>query len=455
MHNIYIRFLEIMLYRFTIQNYCSFKEKNEFSLIASNEEHKSHLSTLGGFSVLRTAAIYGPNAAGKTKFIRALDVLRGLVIGEFQINELPNQAFLLDSKTKNDPTMFIVELIRKGELFQYGVVLSFSKGIILEEICRKWNPEVNKFETIFSRENVGDKVDILTGDGYVLPEQRQKIDFIIDEIKHSNTELALSKLSQTKSLDCLLKDEVLQVYEWFENLLILSPNSRINLFRIVGKEDTNALYTKYLKKFELDIKGIELVEFNRDSVEIPEKTLLEIRKQLRETGRKHSAHFSSLKQDYLIKLDDNNELKIYGIRFRHEKNSNKASFKQNDESDGTMRIFDFIPLFSIISEKEAVVVIDEIDRSLHSQMTRHLIELFINMAGAHNCQLIFTTHDVMLMSRGLLYPTEIWFVDKIEEVSSIYPLSKFDLSKLPKEMEYNYLLGRFNAIPFKHYGIIK
>lgn len=441
-----------MLYRFTLQNFRSFKEKNEFSLIASNREHKSHISNLGGFPVLRTAAIYGPNAAGKTKFIGALEVLRDLVVGGVLISELPNQAYLLDSKTKNEPTMFIVELIKKGDLYQYGVVLSFSEGVIIEEICNKWNNEKKKFELIFHRETTeANEFLFSTGEDVIL-EQKKKIAFIKDEIEHSNNRLALTILAQTKSLEGLFKDEILQVYEWFVNLFVLSPNSRINLFRILEKEDTNSLYSEYLEKFGLDIKGIELVAINRDSVEIPEKTLQEIRRLLRESEKKKSAHLSSVKQDYLVKLNENNDLEIFVIRFLHKKNSNTASFRQNDESDGTMRIFDFIPIFSIIAEKEAVVLIDEIDRSLHSQMTRYLIELFIKMAEVHNCQLIFTTHDVMLMSKDLLFPTEIWFVDKIEEVSSIYPLSKFDLTKLPNEMEYNYLLGRFNAIPFNHHG---
>ena len=135
------------------------------------------------------------------------------------------------------------------------------------------------------------------------------------------------------------------------------------------------------------------------------------------------------------------------MRFVHERNALKTSLSKIDESDGTMRLFDFIPLYAMLADENRVVLIDEIDRSMHTLLTRYLIEQFFKAADGKNSQLICTTHDVMLLSENLFANSEVWFVNKIEEVSTIYPLSKYDISKLPANLERNYLLGRFEATP--------
>lgn len=181
---------------------------------------------------------------------------------------------------------------------------------------------------------------------------------------------------------------------------------------------------------------------------VPSGIQADIRKELlQHEGHDGVAQLRSRKTDYLVKLNGDKELEAFEVRFVHERNALKTSLSKTDESDGTMRLFDFIPLYAMLANESRVVLIDEIDRSMHTLLTRYLIEQFFKAAEGKNSQLICTTHDVMLLSENLFANSEVWFVNKKDEVSVIYPLSKYDLSKLPASLERNYLLGRFEATP--------
>ena len=121
-------------------------------------------------------------------------------------------------------------------------------------------------------------------------------------------------------------------------------------------------------------------------------------------------------------------------------------FEYADESDGTKRLFDLIPLL-YSNDESHVIVIDEIDRSLHTNLTRKFIELFYQYTKDNNSQLIATTHDSNLMDLDFVRQDEIWFVERQEDHSScIYSLNKFK-QRFDKVLRNDYLIGRYGAIP--------
>ena len=130
----------------------------------------------------------------------------------------------------------------------------------------------------------------------------------------------------------------------------------------------------------------------------------------------------------------------------HKLNNYQGDFEIQEESDGTQRLFDLIPMIGYLMHSNKVVMIDEIDRSLHCLLTRKLLQMVLNESEATKSQIVLTTHDVLLMDLSILGKREIWFVDKKSKVSSLYPLDKFRIdSKI--DINKNYLLGRFKAIP--------
>ena len=121
-------------------------------------------------------------------------------------------------------------------------------------------------------------------------------------------------------------------------------------------------------------------------------------------------------------------------------------FEYSDESDGTQRLFDLIPIFFALKQNR-VILIDEIDRSLHTNLTRKFIELFFSVSRNNSSQLIATTHDSNLLDLDLLRQDEIWFVKREKDHSSnIYSLNLYK-ERFDKRIEKEYLIGRYGATP--------
>ena len=145
-----------------------------------------------------------------------------------------------------------------------------------------------------------------------------------------------------------------------------------------------------------------------------------------------------------IKRDENGQL-IYHKLLTNHGNPNDL-FELSDESDGTKRLFDLIPLLQL-DNKPRMILIDEIDRSLHTNLVRQFIELFFESSENKNIQLLATTQDSNILDLKLLRQDEIWFVERSHDHSSkIFSLNKFK-ERFDKNIQKEYLLGRYGAIP--------
>lgn len=442
-----------MLYRFIVQNFRSFRDKNEISFYPKGQEPQNHIADVNSeIPVLKTAVLYGPNASGKTKFIQAIDFARSIILGELNVLSASNQCYKLDKDSIDKPTLFVFEIKIENNLFQYAFALDMKNSSVIEESLSVWNIGIKSFCNIYYREqnNVSTNTDIINFNDDLIDIDKTVFDVFKNEIEKTRETLALTVLSNVKSLSGIIGSYVKAVYKWFSDLVILFPYTRYNLLGSVrnGTEDANSVYKSYFKTFGIDIKEIALQKVNFEMLYVPSDVQADIKKELlQHEGHDGVAQLRRRNTDYLVRLNENKELEALEVRFVHEKNSLKTSLSKTDESDGTMRLFDFIPLYAMLANESRVVLIDEIDRSMHTLLTRYLIEQFFKAAEGKNSQLICTTHDVMLLSENLFANSEVWFLNKKDEVSTIYPLSRYDLSKLSVHLERNYLLGRFEAIP--------
>ena len=134
--------------------------------------------------------------------------------------------------------------------------------------------------------------------------------------------------------------------------------------------------------------------------------------------------------------------------FRHATQHGSAVFELGDESEGTQRLFALAgPLFEIFRNGR-VLVIDELDRSLHTLLVRQLVAMFQDPEiNTHGAQLIFTTHDTTLLDSDLLRRDQIWFTEKDSHQASIlFPLTEFTPRK-NEAFGRGYLSGRYGAVP--------
>ena len=122
-------------------------------------------------------------------------------------------------------------------------------------------------------------------------------------------------------------------------------------------------------------------------------------------------------------------------------------FDTSDESDGTNRIIDFIPILMDLIKGDNVFIIDEMERSLHPNLIYDLLDLFLDKAENINSQLILASHESSLLTQKLLRKDEVWFTVKDNDgASRIHSLEQYNI-RFDKQIRKDYLLGRFKAIP--------
>jgi hypothetical protein len=136
------------------------------------------------------------------------------------------------------------------------------------------------------------------------------------------------------------------------------------------------------------------------------------------------------------------------VQARHSVKDNLYDFELKEESDGTQRVFDFVPMVHSVKSEDCTYVIDEIDRSLHPTLVRALVAKIVSDKSMKG-QLIFTTHDAGLLDGKIFRNDEIWFAEKDRETQSthLYTLDEFK-PRADLDLEKGYLNGRFGAIPF-------
>jgi AAA15 family ATPase/GTPase len=157
------------------------------------------------------------------------------------------------------------------------------------------------------------------------------------------------------------------------------------------------------------------------------------------------------KERYLITRKEG-ELIVKKLVTCHSKmDGTDAKFELYEESDGSQRVIDLLPFFLEVSNpaSKKVLVIDELDRSLHTLLTRSLLEEYLNSCSSETrSQLLLTTHDVLLMDQKLLRRDEMWVTERDPKgVSNIFSFSEYKDVRYDKDIRKSYLQGRMGGIP--------
>jgi hypothetical protein len=152
--------------------------------------------------------------------------------------------------------------------------------------------------------------------------------------------------------------------------------------------------------------------------------------------------------DEIVIVNENNDIVVKILKIEHKGKNNKSSkFSLKEESDGTIRLLDFVPVFRDINTYDKVYIIDEIERSIHPLLIKELITKFSSEKQSTG-QLIFSTHESNLLDQSIFRQDEIWFVEKDKTgATDLYSLSDFNVHKT-KNIQKGYLNGRYGSIPF-------
>lgn len=383
-----------MLIQLTIENHRSIKDTAVISFAASKD--KSLESCLlhpdEKKALLPAIALYGANAAGKSNVLHALMTIRDMVIGDTSKiskgQKLPFEPF----GNTTTPTSFEIVFIYAGVRYAYG--FSFDAKRIHTEYLYHW-PN-GREALIFSRE----------ADTYEFRENAA------EQITLSNR-TPENKLYLVSSNDWNLP-QTENAYKWFlEKLTFLmeqAPASSETVAQIISGDEKKA---RILKELLLADLGISDVTVKNTAGKTP--VITTTHRIIGEDG--NTEHFQLL---------------------------------MDQESSGTQRFFSRIGGWLQALENGALLIVDEIEDSLHPLLTKRLIEMVqdstVNTQGA---QLLFTTHDAMLLDLSFFRRDQIWFAEKNDRscATEIYSLATFSPRK-GENIRKGYLQGRFGAIPF-------
>jgi uncharacterized protein len=411
-----------MLIMFRAKNFTSFHDEVILDMRATSyTEHSSHIIPYGNFQLLKTVAIYGPNASGKSNLISALFCFEQYIFNQLfkekdkdiQVNEsnekgnmIAIEPFLLAEPVDN---CIEFEMIfgHNNVLYQYG--FSFEDSTILTE----WL--FIDSELVFDRKK---DTDIEYGKKY--------IELLKDYQKYRDDRLYLSVLDYfaTDKIKGLIDNfksffqKRFNVYfELFLEPSIKAAGSAFGLLKpLVENEDFRKRVVKYIKNIDVDI--IDLIVEKEERI-------------LKKTGEK--------KEVPIIKT-------LHAVYNSDGINTGSKIFDLHQESAGTLRFLSFIQSILLLLENGGVIMIDELSARLHPLLTKFIVDIF--QADDKNAQLIFTTHDTSILNKEQFRRDEVLFVDKNEKgESSMYSLA--DFKTVGQDATYNrdYFNGKYGAIP--------
>ena len=435
-----------MLIRFAVENYNSFKEQQVFSMAAGKQtRHSSHCFTVDGKRLLKSSFFFGANASGKSNFVRALDFMRRVTIMGSRAMRYDDRFFRIDPVCKEKPGVFQIDFVAEQTIFSYGFAINY----LTHEFCAEWLYRIDSSEKetcIFERE-LGKQ--IIT-DLRLNKKSELRFNIYCEDLKVD--ELLLNEVGNKNiDEDSDLRDFIV-AYEWFKNLIVVYPDSHAhnkNDFFLNPASNTDSM-VDMLRAFDT---GIEEIKKGKQLAEkafsfLPDEVKKEVLNDLEQTMRSKLQDGARCKieiGDYQFEISiENGEIIAEKIMLDH---GNPAElFELSDESDGTKRLFDLIPLYEF-GQKGKIIVVDELDRSFHSKLTEEYIRRFFEITKERPCQLICTTHDLNLMDLRILRQDEIWFVEREKDHSSrIYSLSDYK-RRFDKNILNDYLIGRYGAIP--------
>lgn len=403
-----------MIIEFSVANFLSFKDKVTFSMLANSSDGlNDNYIEVNNRKILKTSAIYGANASGKTNLFKILTIVISMLRNSNYINvnsKLPIVPFNFDKDMAKKSSEFEIRFIASGVRYVYGFIADTTN--VYEEYLYYY-PHGRETK-IFDRTNINE-YSFPQGDERRLKDIATKNTpnkFFIATATNWNYE-------KTEIPYRFLTEDI----RTFNNLAALRDVSLREYLK--DSKELKDFALEFLKKADFNIKDYKVLE-----TDVPEDVLAAI-------------------PDFIkIGMNIPQKPKTFNAVFKHTGNDLELSYEE--ESMGTQIVFCFIPFIMDALNNKKVVIVDELDKSLHPYLVEMIVGMFndpdINKSGA---QLIFNTHDTNLLKLNILRRDQIWFTEKDDSngISDLYPLSDFSVRKT-ENVEKGYMLGRYGAVPF-------
>lgn len=433
-----------MLIEFSVANFRSLRGRQTFSLLKTKggelaESNSFRVFAANHFDLLRSAAIYGPNASGKSNFLAALQVMRKIVLesaNRKRGDKLPITPFRLSATALGQPSEFEVTFIVEAIRYQYGFAVTedriveewlfaYPKGRPQRWFTRRWNPDRGEYDWDFGASLTGEK------------QLWQK--------STRDNALFLSTAIQLNSR------QLQPLYDWFgETVRMAGANGWDAFFTIsLCEQEEKSRIVEFLHAADLDIADIHVERRPFDPGNLPDGLPAQFKEFIGNVLDELKLKDKSIPAIKTLHKGENGEIVTFKTLHKGE-NGEIVTFDLGDESDGTQKLFSFAGPWIDALANGRVLFIDELHGNLHPRLVQFLIQLFhSNETNPKNAQLIFTTHETSILNQEMFRRDQIWFCEKDQTQSTnLYPLTDFSPRKGRENLELAYLSGRYGALPY-------
>lgn len=413
-----------MLIQFTVENFLSIKDKVYLSLEPSKDtEHPENILTKGNHEAVSSIAIYGANASGKSSLFKAITAALIMIRNSNNVqitDELPITPFKFDSESPNRPTSFEFTFIAADDrkyiygfsattrriAEEYLYCYNSAKPTMLFDLQEDEEPKFNrtyrtKLEAAYQM-NTKNKLFLATATAWNVECTKIPFEWLASEIDTFTEVMNLGGLA----LEKYRTDENHEYIDFTRNLL---------------------------QQADINISSIEISTSEVENQAPPFQVVVQGKVIPPDAGKHYNMKVTT---GHTIVDDEGNEKKF--------------SLTLQDESLGTQLLFFYGPFLKNAFEKGKTLIIDEIDKSMHPNLVRFIMNLFRNPdVNRNGAQLIVTTHETGILSLRIFRRDQIYFTEKNPQtgVTDLYSLDEFSVRKT-ENIEKGYLMGRYGAIPF-------
>ena len=413
------------LLSFTVENAFSYQAKTTLSLAATRlaeKDARRDLALAGRkhpIGVLPAVGLFGANASGKSTMLKAMADMRLAVLDSFRNrNGISNiyHPFALDPQSRKELSSYAVDLIIDGVRWQYGFEINDTR--VVEEYAFYFPKGRQALVFYRDRENLNFGAPLQSSDGRVLR-----------QLSKENSLL----LSAAEAIEY---SHLLPLFDWFDSnlLYILSQDlvSRVlQTASMLHDEEFKARILALIRLADLGITDIKRTEPDPDMADRLTRAM-----RILEGDENRS--------------EDGETIMVDDIRFEHRGNSAFVDLEPDYESTGTLIWVSLIGFVIDVLRSGSLLLIDELDSSLHPDLVAVLIKLFQDpTTNPHCAQIIFNAHDLTILNRNhsSFGRDQIWFTEKNPQgATNLYSLAEFRPQKNDK-LYISYLKGKYGALP--------
>lgn len=411
-----------MIFEFSFANFKSFKDMNSLNMTSAKIDDLGLKGiTTDTKPLLKSKAVYGANASGKSNMVKALSVFLKIIKESVKNSDIIKliDNYRLSTETENTPTFFQLIFKIENTVYRYGF-----EGT-RERIFSEWLfGKLNKREVpFFIREN--NKIIDISKSHFL--EGIKRLSLFGDDSEDSLFDEKSLFLTTIASLKGKISQTILN---YLNNIIIVSGLRDFKLHEITKKilenDNNRQKVLQLLQLADTGIDDIKLVEFSEQN--LPQDTPQQVINDFKGKKTVISEHKKYNKENDVM--------------------YNEAFSFLSDESEGTRKIFELSTVILTALTKGCPIIIDEFDARFHPLISKKIVELF-NSEQNNTSQLIFITHDTNLLSTKILRRDQIDFIEKDKYGASYqYTLVRFKGVRKNALVERDYIKGKYGAIPF-------